>query len=154
MIRGTSGQTGSWESSCPVKKHDFNESESSFCAKKHRFIFFQEIKKMKIDLRYLRRGVANIGTSLSAPAPILGKGGSLGPLLGGGIELLVWLFKGLDVWLWNGGSIWLLVRGKIWLLNGWDIWLLMEDSTWLEVVTKNICPLSGGSIWSLVDKSI
>ena len=82
MIRVTSGQPGSWERSCPVKKHESNESESSFCATKNRLILFQEIKKMKINTRYLRRGVANIGTSLSAPAPVLGKGGSLGPLLG------------------------------------------------------------------------
>ena len=109
---------------------------------------------MKINLRYLRRGVANIGTSLSAPAPILGKGGSLGPLLGGGICLLIWLFKGLDVWLLNGGSIWLFVGGKIWLLNGRDIWLLMEDSTWLEVVTKNIWPLVDKSSWLWMGGSV
>ena len=95
----TSGQPGSWESSCPVMKQNLNESLSKYYIGKHGFVFSN--KQMKINVMNLRRCVANIRTSLPAPTPILGKGGSLLPLV--------------------GGSIWLLVGGRVWILVGGNI---------------------------------
>ena len=92
-----------------------NDSKSNICEEKQRF-YLQEIKK---DKRYLRRCVANIRTSLSTPTPILGKGGSLLPLVGGSI----WLLIGADIWLFVGGDAWFLMGGGIWLLVGKGIWL-------------------------------
>ena len=109
-----------------------NDSKSNICEEKQRF-YLQEIKK---DKRYLRRCVANIRTSLSAPAPILGKRGSLLPLVGGSIWLLVgggiWLRIGGCIRLFKGLDIWLLVGGGIRLFKGLDIWPSVEgNSNWL-----------------------